>query len=232
LAPCAMRGVIWYQGESDVGRAEPYRRQLPLMVTEWRKAFGCDNLAFLAAQLPGIGKIREHPKSAYSEMRESIALLSKTLRHTATVAINDCGVEDQIHPPGKRAVGERLALAARVNVYGESIIWSGPVFRNVELKDGEAMVCFDHVGSGLVTKDGPLVGFTLAGSDQKFHKAVAAIHGDTVVLKCDAVTHPVAVRYAWADFPVANLWNKDGLPAGTFRSDNWPLLTQREMKTP
>ena len=253
LTPFAMRGVIWYQGESNVGRAEPYRRQLPLMVTEWRKAFGNDNLAFLAVQLPAYGKIREHPRSPWSEIRESIALLSKTLPHTASVVSTDCGLPNEIHPPLKRPIGERLALAARAKIYGEIIVWSGPVFRRVEFKDGEAIVHFDHVGSGLVAgpppsfsgepkasanpasssrlrlavkQEPPLFGFTLAGLDQKFHKATAKIRGDTVVLKCDTVTEPVAVRYAWADSPVANLWNKDGLPAGTFRTDDWPLMTR------
>ena len=232
LAPFALRGVIWYQGESDGGRGEPYRRQLPAMVRSWRRAFERDELAFLAVQLPGIGKIREHPKSAYSEVRESIALLPKALPHTATVAINDCGIENEIHPPVKRAVGERLALAARANVYGERIPWSGPVLRDVDFVEGKAVVRFDHVGAGLVAPDGPLVGFTIAGADQKFHPAVATIQGDSVVLASEKVAEPVAVRYAWADFPVANLWNADGLPAGTFRSDDWPLQTERKSAAP
>lgn len=232
LAPIALRGVIWYQGESDVGRGEPYRRQLPAMVRSWREAFERDDLAFLAVQLPGINKIREHPKSAYSEVRESISLLPKALPHTATVAINDCGIENEIHPPLKRAVGERLALAARATVYGERIEWSGPTFRDVEFADGKALVRFDHVGAGLVARDGPLVGFTLAGVDQKFFPAAATIEGDSVGLQSDEVSAPVAVRYAWADFPVANLWNADGLSAGTFRSDDWPLQTQRKQAAP
>jgi len=253
LTPFAMRGVIWYQGESNVGRAEPYRRQLPLMVTEWRKAFGNGNMAFLAVQLPAYGKIREWPRSPWAEIRESIALLEKSLPHTASVVSTDCGLPDEIHPPLKRPIGERLALAARASVYGENIVWSGPVFRRVEFKDDEAVVHFDHVGSGLVAgppssfngepkasanpasssrlrlavkQEPPLLGFTLAGLDQRFHKADAGIRGDTVVLRSDAVTEPVAVRYAWADSPVANLWNKDGLPAGTFRTDDWPLMTR------
>ena len=226
LTPFAMRGVIWYQGESNVGRAEPYRRQLPLMVTEWRKAFENDDLAFLAVQLPAFGKIREHPRSPWSEIRESIALLSKTLPHTASVVSTDCGLPEEIHPPLKRPIGKRLALAARANFYGENIGWSGPVFRHVEFKDGKAIVHFDHVGSGLVAEDGPLVGFTIAGANQRFVKADAEIRGDTVVVRSDTVAEPVAVRYAWADSPVANLWNKDGMPAGTFRTDDWPLMTR------
>ena len=233
LTPFAMRGVIWYQGESNQGRAEAYRRQLPTMVSEWRKAFERDDLAFLAVQLPAFGKVREWPRSAFSEMRESISLLERTLPHTASVVSTDCGLPDEIHPPLKKPIGRRLALAARAKVYGErDLVWSGPTYRRVEFRAHEATVHFDHVGSGLVAKDGPLVGFALAGLDQKFHSATGSIEGDTVVLKCDAVAEPLAVRYAWQDSPVANLWNANGLPAGTFRSDIWPLQTQARITTP
>ena len=252
LTPFAMRGVIWYQGESNQGRAEAYRRQLPSMVRSWRKAFERDDLAFLAVQLPAFGKVRDWPRSPWSEMRESIALLETSLPHAASVVSTDCGFPDEIHPPLKRPIGQRLALAARAKVYGEEIVWSGPVFRKAEFYEHGAVVHFDDVGSGLVARDRsgirqnsradettkkefgriPLLGFTVAGLDQKFHKADAEIRGDTVVLKCDAVPEPVAVRYAWQDSPIANLWNKDGLPTATFRSDIWPLQTQARITTP
>lgn len=227
IAPLAMRGVIWYQGESNQGRAEAYRRQLPTMVTEWRKAFGREDFAFLAVQLPAFGKVREWPRSPFSEMRESISFLERTLPHTASVVSTDCGLPDEIHPPLKKPIGQRLALAAMAKVYGEKdLVWSGPTFRSAEFRANAATVHFNHVGSGLVAKDGPLVGFALAGMDQKFHVADGKIVGDTVELHCDAVKEPVAVRYAWQDSPIANLWNADGLPAGTFRSDIWKLQTQ------
>ena len=113
IAPLAMRGVIWYQGESNQGRAEPYRRQLPTMVKEWRKTFQQNDLAFLAVQLPAFGKVRVWPRSPWAEMRESIALLEKSLPNTATVVSTDCGLPDEIHPPLKKPIGQRLALAAR-----------------------------------------------------------------------------------------------------------------------
>ena len=251
LTPFAMRGVIWYQGESNQGRAEAYRRQLPAMVSAWRSAFERDDLAFLAVQLPAFGKLRDWPRSPWSEIRESISLLETSLPHTASVVSTDCGLPDEIHPPMKRPIGLRLALAARAKVYGEGIVWSGPVFRKADFYKHGAVVHFEHVGSGLVFRsetrqefrqsDRPkllassatkLLGFTLAGLDQKFHAADAEIRDDTVVLKCDAVPEPVAVRYAWQDSPVANLSNKDGLPAGTFRSDIWPLQTQARITTP
>ena len=233
MTPFAMRGVIWYQGESNQGRAEAYRRQLPTMVTEWRKAFGREDLAFLAVQLPAFGKVREWPRSAFSEMRESISFLERTLPHTASVVSTDCGLPDEIHPPLKKPIAQRLTLAARAKVYGEKdLVWRGPTFRNAEFRANSATVHFNHVGSGLVAKDGPLVGFALAGLDQKFHAAKGKIVGDTVELQCDAVKEPVAVRYAWQDSPIANLWNADGLPAGTFRSDIWKLQTQAIITTP
>lgn len=253
LTPFAMRGVIWYQGESNQGRAEAYRRQLPTMVSEWRKAFDRDDLAFLAVQLPAFGKVRDWPRSPWAEMRESIALLETSLPHTAAVVSTDCGLPDEIHPPLKRPIGQRLALAARAKVYGEGVVWSGPVFRKADFHKHGAVVHFDHVGSGLKVRGAGLqpasdirteqsrqvanpphvlLGFTLAGLDQKFHAADAEIRDDTVVLKCEAVPEPVAVRYAWQDSPVANLSNKDGLPAGTFRSDIWPLQTQARITTP
>ncbi|MBT3471064.1 MAG: hypothetical protein HOI65_06410 [Opitutae bacterium] len=247
IAPLAMRGVIWYQGESNQGRAEAYRRQLPTMVTEWRKSFQKDDLAFLAVQLPAFGKVRDWPRSPWAEMRESIALLEKSLPYTATVVSTDCGLPNEIHPPLKKPIGQRLALAARAKVYREKeLVWSGPTFRKAEFKDGKAIIYFDHIGSGLVAKDGPLTGFTLAGMDEKraigkaivrarehkFQQATAKIVGDTVVVKSDAVTEPVAVRYAWQDSPIANLWNKEGLPTGSFRSDTWRLQTQAIIRKP
>ncbi|CAM9688990.1 unnamed protein product, partial [Discosporangium mesarthrocarpum] len=232
LTPFAMRGVIWYQGESNQGRAEAYRRQLPTMVNSWRKAFGRDDLAFLAVQLPAFGKVRDWPRSAWSEMRESIALLETSLPHAASVVSTDCGLPDKIHPPLKRPIGQRLALAARAKVYGEDMVWSGPVFREAEFHKNGAVVHFDHETTKREFGRVPLQGFTLAGLDQKFHKADAEIRGDTVVLKCDAVPEPFAVRYAWQDSPIANLWNKDGLPTATFRSDIWPLQTQARITTP
>lgn len=259
LTPFAMRGVIWYQGESNQGRAEAYRRQLPAMVSAWRSAFERDDLAFLAVQLPAFGKVRDWPRSPWAEMRESIALLETSLPHTASVVSTDCGLPGEIHPPLKRPIGQRLALAARAKVYGEDIVWSGPVFRRADFRKHGAVVHFDHVGSGLVVgrqpsfngkpqasessapgnrlrreveQKQPLQGFALAGLDQKFHKADAEIRDDTVVVKCDAVPEPVAVRYAWQDTPISNLWNNDGLPAGSFRSDIWPLQTQARITTP
>jgi sialate O-acetylesterase len=233
LEPLALRGVIWYQGESDVGRAEPYRRQLPALVRSWRQGFGRDNLAFLAVQLPAYGQVRQWPRSAWAEMRESIACLERSLPLTATVVATDCGEPAEIHPRLKKPIGQRLALAARSCVYGEpDLVWSGPTFRRAEFATGRCTVHFNHVGGGLVARGESLSGFALAGLDQVFHPARGEIVGQTVVIETEAVPEPVAVRYAWQDSPVANLWNRAGLPAGSFRSDLWELMTQAPIATP
>jgi len=233
LAPLAVRGVIWYQGESNVGRAEAYRRQLPAMVKAWRTAFQQEDLWFLAVQLPAFGKVRQWPRSAWAEIRESIAESTAALPSAASIVSTDCGLPDEIHPPLKKPIGQRLARAARALVYGDdTLVWSGPTLRQAEFADGCCTVRFDHVGDGLVAREGPLVGFALAGRDQVFHSAAGEIVDEAVVLTSADVPDPVAVRYAWQDSPVANLWNRDGLPAGSFRSDIWELLTQARITTP
>lgn len=233
IAPLAIRGVIWYQGESNQGRAEAYRRQLPTMVTEWRKSFQKDDLAFLAVQLPAFGKVRNWPRSPWAEMRESIALLEKSLPYTATVVSTDCGLPDEIHPPLKKPIGQRLALAARSKVYGEkNLIYREPRPSMITFLENGALINFDQ---NLVTKDGQweVKGFSLAGLDQKFHPTEASIQwGRFALVTSEKVKEPIAVRYAWQDSPISNLQNKEGMPVGTFRSDVWKLMTQARITTP
>ena len=233
ITPLAMRGVIWYQGESNQGRAEAYRRQLPNMVTAWRKAFQKEDLAFLAVELPAFGKVRTSRSSPFSEMRESISLLEKILPHTASVVSTDCGLPDEIHPPLKKPIGQRLALAARAKVYGEQeLVWRGPKMLDVSFGETSALVHFDQQ---LATIDGEfkVTGFALAGIDQKFYPAEASIQwGKYIVAVCNEVPSPVAIRYAWQDSPIANLYNKEGLPVGSFRSDIWKLQTQATIREP
>ncbi|MEG3604246.1 MAG: sialate O-acetylesterase, partial [Verrucomicrobiota bacterium] len=233
IAPLAMRGVIWYQGESNQGRAEAYRRQLPTMVKEWRKTFKQNDLAFLAVQLPAFGKVRVWPRSPWAEMRESIALLEKSLPFTATVVSTDCGLPDEIHPPLKKPIGQRLALTARSKVYGEKdLVYREPRPGKIIFEENGALIDFDQ---NLFTKDEQkeVTGFSLAGLDQKFHPAKARIEsGGKVWVASDKVKEPIAVRYAWQDSPIANLQNKEGMPVGTFRSDIWELQTQTRITTP
>ena len=151
---------------------------------------------------------------------------SQTVPNTGLVVITDVGEELDVHPRRKREVGERLALAAKAIAYGQKMEYSGPIFEKLTVHDDSAVLTFKHVGSGLMAEGGELKGFTIAGEDKKFHNAKAEIVGDTVVVRSDEVRKPKAVRDGWANYPLGNLWNKDGLPASPFRSDDYPVTTQ------
>jgi sialate O-acetylesterase len=231
LQPYAIRGAIWYQGEANAGRAFQYRSLLPAMIQDWRAAWGQGDFTFLVVQLAPYQKIVNEPaESAWAELREAQLKTSQTLAKTGMAVITDVGEEKDVHPKKKEPVGARLALAARVIAYGESIVGSGPEYTSMEVKGDRAILRFKNVGQGLVAKDGPLKGFAIAGDDRKFVNAEAEIDGDTVVVHSDKVAHPVAVRFGWANYPVVNFWNKDGLPATPFRTDDFPGITQPKAK--
>jgi len=227
VMPYGIRGAIWYQGESNAGRAYEYRQLFPLMINNWRAAWHQGDFPFLFVQLAPFMAIQKEPgESTWAELREAQLLTAKTLKHTGMAVITDVGDERDIHPKWKEPVGARLALAARGIAYGEPIVHSGPVFDSMKVEGNKAILSFKHVGDGLVAKGGPLTGFTIAGEDRKFHNAEAEIVEDKVVVSCPRVDKPVAVRFGWANYPVVNLWNKNGLPASPFRTDDWPGLTQ------
>ena len=227
LAPYAIAGAIWYQGESNAGRAYQYRKLLPAMIKNWRDTFGQGDFPFLIVQIAPYEAIVPKPsESVWAEIRDAQLFVSQTVPKTALAVITDVGDEKDIHPQRKEPVGARLALAARAVAYGEKIEYSGPLYDNMTVDGGKAVVHFKHLGSGLVAKNGPLTGFTIAGEDQKFQPANATIEGDTVVVSSDVVAKPVAVRYGWAAYPVVNLWNKEDLPASPFRTDSFPTITQ------
>ncbi len=227
LIPFAIKGAIWYQGESNAGRAYQYRSLFVDMIKNWRKDWGQGDFAFMAVQLAPFKKIKDQPAdSDWAELREAQLLATTKLRNVGMAVITDVGEENDIHPKKKGPVGERLALAARGVAYGEKIEFSGPVFKNLKVKKNEAILTFDHVGSGLEAKDGELKGFAIAGADKKFVWAKAEIQpNNTIVLTAPGVDKPVAVRFGWADYPVVNLWNKDGLPATPFRTDDFQMIT-------
>jgi sialate O-acetylesterase len=152
--------------------------------------------------------------------------VSRHVPNTALIVTTDVGDETDIHPRRKEPVGHRLALAARAVGYGEKVEFSGPVYEGMSVTGDQATLRFTHAASGLVAKGGTLTGFTIAGDDKKFNNAQAKIAGNTVVVSCDKVAKPVAVRYGWAAYPVVNLWNGDGLPASPFRTDSYPITTQ------
>jgi sialate O-acetylesterase len=227
LLPFPVAGFLWYQGESnaDVEGAFVYRDLFTAMITDWRTRWGRGDLPFLWVQLANYMAAADEPgDSSWAMLRESQSA-ALALPRTAQAVIVDIGEADDIHPRNKQEVGRRLALAARKVAYGEDLIFSGPVYRAHEVRDGRVIINFDHVGGGLVAKgsnDGRLARFAVAGKDRHFVWAEAAIEGDRVVVRCDDVPEPVAVRYGWSDNPDgANLYNSEGLPASPFRTDSW-----------
>lgn len=225
IAPIAnygLCGVLWYQGESNVGNAKAYKTLLPDMITDWRTRFSKPNLPFYYVQLPNYGDMRYLPgESALALIREG-ALQTLNVPQTGMAVTIDLGEWNDIHPDNKKDVGERLALIARHHLYGENdLIYSGPLFKSFEILDDKIIVDFTQKGSGLTTIDGEAVSqFEIASTDKKFIWANAKIEGDKVVVWSDQIKAPKYVRYAWADSPVnPNLYNLEKLPAAPFRTD-------------
>jgi sialate O-acetylesterase len=212
VIPYAMRGVIWYQGESNAGRAREYRDLFPAMIADWRGLWGEGNFPFLYVQIA--------PYYGMSpEIREAQFLTLSKAPNTAMAVITDHGDANDIHPTEKEPVGQRLELAARALAYGDRIEYSGPLFSKVEFQGTNAVVSFTHTGMGLVAKGGALRGFEIAGTDGGFVPASARIRGTNVVVSAPGVAAPAAVRYGWTNVPDVNLFNAAGLPASPFRSN-------------
>ena len=228
LQPFAIRGVIWYQGEANAGRAFQYRTLFPAMIECWRDDWGQGDFPFLFVQLaPFMAIVDEPTESAWAELREAQLLTMLNVPNTSMAVITDVGEQNDIHPKKKKPVGDRLALAARALGLGEKIEYSGPIYKGMKVAGGKAILSFDHLGGGLVAEGGELRGFTICGEDREFVNAAAKIAGDTVVVSCPKVAKPVAVRYGWANFPLGNLWNRAGLPASPFRTDKFPGVTEK-----
>jgi sialate O-acetylesterase len=213
LVPYAIRGVIWYQGEANSGQAQLYRRIFPNLVADWRSAWGQGNFPFLYVQIAPF-------EGTPLEIREAQRLSLSKIPDSAMAVTIDIGNANDIHPAEKRPVGERLALAARAIAYGEKIESSGPLYASMKVEGSRAVLNFTHVGPGLVAPGGQLKGFTLAGADKTYHPAKATIVGDTVEVSSADVPTPVSVRYAWANVPEGNLFNRAGLPASSFATDS------------
>lgn len=226
LVPYAFRGAIWYQGESNAGRAWQYRTLLPAMILSWREAWGQGEFPFYIVQLAPFMQIVDQPgDSAWAELREAQLLTSLHVAESGLAVITDVGDEKDIHPKQKEPVGVRLALWALAKEYGKQLVYSGPLYQNQKIDDGKIVLSFAHVGDGLEARDGDLRGFAICGADGKFVNADAKIVDNTVVVTSPAVKQPTAVRYGWANYPLGNLWNKSGLPASPFRTDDFPLTT-------
>jgi len=226
ILPYAMRGATWYQGESNANRAYQYRKLLPAMIKSWRDAWGEGEFPFLIVSLANFTPVAQEPgDSDWAELREAQAMTAAQPHNAQALAI-DIGDANDIHPKDKQTVGARLALAARAIAYGEQIEFSGPWYDSMKIDGDTVRLNFKHVDGGLITRGGDTVkGFQIAGDDHTWHWADAKINGSSVVVHSDEVPHPAAVRYAWANNPVCNLYNKDGLPAVPFRTDDWKGLT-------
>ncbi len=227
LVPFALRGAIWYQGESNAGQPYLYRTLFPALIRDWRRVWGQDDLAFHFVQLANYMARSATPcESRWAELREA-QLLTLQLPHTGMAVAIDIGDGDDIHPRNKQDVGLRLALNALVSTYGQSgITPCGPLYASAQVEDAAVRLVFDQLGGGLIAQDGPLTGFAIAGDDRHFVWADAIIDGDTVVVSSPRVPQPRAVRYAWGDNPACNLYNRAGLPASPFRTDDWPIPGQ------
>ena len=229
LLPFAIKGAIWYQGESNAGRAYEYRTLFQVMIQDWRKKWGYE-LPFICVQLAP-WHANDADGVSWAELREAQLLATQKLKNVGMAVITDAGDLYDIHPRDKATVGNRLAFSARGMVYGQKIVSSGPVYKDMKVEDGQAIVSFEHIGGGLQAKYQSLNGFEICGEDKDFYPAKAVIKGETVVVSSPKVKKPVAVRFGWKNYPVVNLFNKslDGkvvaLPATPFRTDDFPLTT-------
>lgn len=225
ILPYAIKGVIWYQGESNTSpaAAAEYHVLFSTMIKNWRQKWNRGNFPFVYVQLANYLRTTDQPgESNWARVREA-QLKTLSLPNTAMAVTTDIGEWNDIHPLNKEDVGKRLALGARRVAYGEKkVVYSGPIYKAMKIKNGKATISFIHTGSGLVAKGGDLKYFAIAGADKKFVWANAKIEGNKVIVWSEQVAEPVAVRYAWADNPgIANLYNEEGLPASSFRTDNW-----------
>lgn len=250
IIPYAIKGAIWYQGESNAGRSVQYRTAFPLMITDWRTRWEQGDFPFYFVQLANFQAKENKPnESGWAELREAQSQTLK-LANTGQAVIIDIGESADIHPRNKKDVGERLAKIALAKDYGKDIVYSGPVYQSMKVEDGKVRLTFDQLGGGLVAHPVPakydvnsskketadlvrnspnseLEGFAICGEDKQWVWADAKIDGDNVVVWSDKVAKPIAVRYGWANNPNTNLYNKAGLPTSPFRTDDFPAATAK-----
>lgn len=226
--PMAMRGAIWYQGESNASRAYQYRSMFPLMIENWRKDWGIGDFPFYWVQLADYKLEQANPgDSDWAELREAQTLALKAVPNSGQAVITDLGEANDIHPRKKLDVGLRLARWALAKDYGIKVDFQSPTYASMDKQPGKIVVTLTNVGSGLKPLDvNEIKGFAIAGEDKQWKWATAkVIAPDKVEVSSPDVAAPVAVRYAWADNPVCNLFAKSGLPVTPFRTDDWPGIT-------
>lgn len=226
----SIRGALWYQGESNAGRAYQYRKAFPLMIQDWRNHFKQGDFPFYFVQLASFNAANGNSRtgSTWAELREA-QTMTLSLANTGMAVTIDVGVANDIHPRNKQDVGKRLAAIALNRLYAHKRVDTGPTYQAMNVEGNKIRLTFTNTGSGLLVKDkyGYLKGFEIAGADQKFYYAQAAVEGNEVVVYCNEVSNPVAARFAWADNPDdANLFNQEGFPAVPFRTDAWKGVTE------
>lgn len=224
-----VKGFIWYQGETNSWRAYQYRSLFPLMINDWRKQFSQGDLPFLFAQLAGFTALTPNPEESYlAELREA-QTMALQLPNTGMVVTIDVGNPYDVHPTNKQEVGRRFALEAERTVYGKPELQTSPTYKSMRVEGNKIYISFTNAANGLKVQGERLGGFAISGDDKKFVWGDARIEGNEVVVSSDRIQNPVAVRYAWTGSPVesnnANLYNKEGLPASPFRTDNWEPFT-------
>ena len=220
VAPLAISGAIWYQGESNTGRAAQYRKLLPAMVSDWRKAFGQGDFPFYIVSLAAYMEHKDtHGDDSWAELRAAQDFVANTVTNSGLAVTIDVGDARDVHPKDKKEVGERLALVALAKHYGEHIPYSGPRFASMQKLPGALKLSYTRTDGGLVVKGDKLEEFSVCGEDRKWHWADAKIEGETVVVSSSEVPHPTAACYAWQANPKATLFNGAGLPAVPFRTD-------------
>ena len=221
LVPYAMRGVIWYQGEGNVGDGMLYYHRMRALINGWRATWGQGDFPFYYVQLAPLnwgGKPKDQLPAIWEAQTEALKI-----SNTGMVVTNDVGNIGTAHPRNKQAVGNRLAVLALAKTYAQrNLVYSGPLYKSMRIEGDKIRLALDHVAGGLASRDGkPLSWFTIAGADKKFVSAVANIDGTSVVVSSPAVKRPVAVRFGWHQIAEPNLMNKAGLPASSFRTDRW-----------
>ncbi len=229
LVPYGIQGAIWYQGESNAGRAHQYRTLFAAMIEDWRAAWGGRDFPFVLVQLANFTKRLDQPAdSDWAELREAQTMATQLPDVGMAVTI-DIGEAEDIHPKNKQDVGTRLAAWALANTYKRDVSSSGPMYFEKSVEQGKIRIKFAHAENGLVKVGEKLTGFAIAGADKKFVWADAAIDGDSVVVSSPEVPSPESVRYGWANNPACNLYNRSGLPASPFRTDDWPGITEGKL---
>lgn len=229
VAPLSITGAVWYQGEQNSPRGYEYRRLLPAVIASWRRLFGQGDFPFYIVQLPAFGARSATPTDdGWADIRESQAIVAAAVPHSCLAVTIDVGDANSLHPGNKEPVGERLARCALARHYGKQVVDAGPAVASVERLADSIRLRFKDANGGLAAKGGRLEGFIVAGRDRKWHRAEARIQGRVVIVSAPEVPHPEQVRYDWQSNPPATLFNGAGLPAGPFRTDAWPLITQHQ----